>query len=419
MSTLFKLPKAVAVNSAGTPHASAQANFYLTGTTTATNTYTDAALTTPHANPVIASSAGVFEAIYLDPAITYKLTLNDSALSLLYTVDPINDDLILFGNTILTKTTSYTVTVADQGAFIFASGASTITLPTVASAGAGFQLVIINSDSTNSITVDGDSAETINSVTSITLAPNESLMITCNASIWVGVVTRSAPNITEAITGAETVALRDRGRVYTIASGTFTITLLAAATAKIGFNFSVINTGTGTVTLDGNAAETINGSATVALPPGSSVTVICDGTNWALRGSVQATTTIRGEVELLTTAETRTGSDTTRAMTAVGLANTIFAAEFNGDSTPSLLQSNPGASGWTIAETVNGQYKITHGLGLASPFDQLQVVSVVLGATEKNCTIGTFATNDFTVFIFNTANAAVTGNFRVVGEMTE
>ena len=56
MSYLFHLPQAVRVDSTGTPYALAKANFYLTTTTTETNTYTDAALGTPHANPVVASA---------------------------------------------------------------------------------------------------------------------------------------------------------------------------------------------------------------------------------------------------------------------------------------------------------------------------------------------------------------------------
>ena len=91
MSNLFVLPKAVPVNSGGTPHAAAEANFYATGTTTAQNTFTDSALSTPHANPVVSDSSGVFAPIYLDPGLIYKLTLTEaSAGPLIYTVDPVS-----------------------------------------------------------------------------------------------------------------------------------------------------------------------------------------------------------------------------------------------------------------------------------------------------------------------------------------
>ena len=93
MSTLFRLPKAVAVQSDGSPYPSAKAYFYLTGTTTLTDVYQDSDLVTPHANPVVADSSGVFAPIYLDPDVTYKLTLKTSLDSLIYSVDPINDEL--------------------------------------------------------------------------------------------------------------------------------------------------------------------------------------------------------------------------------------------------------------------------------------------------------------------------------------
>lgn len=93
MSTLFRLPKAVAVTDAGRPYPGAKAYFYLTGTTTPADTYEDAELTTPHANPVVANSAGVFPAIYLDPSVYYKLTLRRSDETLIYTVDPVSDVL--------------------------------------------------------------------------------------------------------------------------------------------------------------------------------------------------------------------------------------------------------------------------------------------------------------------------------------
>ena len=92
MSRIFQLPRQVPVVS-GAVSPGAKAHFYLTGTTTNTNTYTDAALTTPSSNPVVADAAGVFATIYLDPDIVYKLTLNDSTDSLIYTEDPIQDSL--------------------------------------------------------------------------------------------------------------------------------------------------------------------------------------------------------------------------------------------------------------------------------------------------------------------------------------
>ena len=83
------------LDSNGDPVSGAKLNFYLTGTTTRADTYTDSDLTTEHANPVIASSAGFVEPIYLDPTVTYKCvitTSNDVALPD-GTVDPVSATL--------------------------------------------------------------------------------------------------------------------------------------------------------------------------------------------------------------------------------------------------------------------------------------------------------------------------------------
>ena len=90
MSRLFFIPQAVRVNSAGEPYAGAKANFYLTGTTTRTDTYQDNARATPHANPVVADSAGQFAAIYLDPSITYRCIITDSSDNQLDDIDPVH-----------------------------------------------------------------------------------------------------------------------------------------------------------------------------------------------------------------------------------------------------------------------------------------------------------------------------------------
>jgi hypothetical protein len=65
-----------------------------------------------------------------------------------------------------------------------------------------------------------------------------------------------------------------------IGTGTWTLSLLAAATAANGFSFRIKNTGTGLITIDPNASETINGAATFVLPPGQELTVISDGSTW-------------------------------------------------------------------------------------------------------------------------------------------
>ncbi len=85
---LFYLPQAVRVDSTGAPYGGAKANFYLTGTTTRTDTFTTSALSVAHDNPVVADSAGQFPAIYLNPATTYRCVLTESDDTQIDDVDP-------------------------------------------------------------------------------------------------------------------------------------------------------------------------------------------------------------------------------------------------------------------------------------------------------------------------------------------
>lgn len=89
---------------------------------------------------------------------------------------------------------------------------------------------------------------------------------------------------TVAKTGAYTVIAGDRGDVLSC-NGTFTLTLTAAATLGNGFSFGVVNAGSGTITIDPNASELIDGAATVTVGAGKSCFVICDaGTSWRTIG---------------------------------------------------------------------------------------------------------------------------------------
>jgi len=64
-------------------------------------------------------------------------------------------------------------------------------------------------------------------------------------------------------------------------SGNLTLTL-PAASGRLGREFIIKHAGgsSNTVTVDGNASETIDGQATQVINTGGSITIICDGNNW-------------------------------------------------------------------------------------------------------------------------------------------
>lgn len=85
-------------------------------------------------------------------------------------------------------------------------------------------------------------------------------------------------------TGAYTVVAADKGRVLRC-DGTFTLSLTSAALLGDGFAFAVLNEGTGTITIDPNGGELIDGAATKAVSPGSLAITYCNGSTFTSIGN--------------------------------------------------------------------------------------------------------------------------------------
>lgn len=98
-------------------------------------------------------------------------------------------------------------------------------------------------------------------------------------------------NAVSSISTGYTVQTSDQGKLLS-ATNTITIDLLSAATAGTNFCFGVRNDGSGTVTLDGDSSETIDGSTTVDLAAGDWAILVSDGTNWSTWSLVQANLSI-------------------------------------------------------------------------------------------------------------------------------
>ena len=81
-------------------------------------------------------------------------------------------------------------------------------------------------------------------------------------------------------TSAYTVVTGDLGKVINCTTGTFTVTLTAAATLGSGFNVIIWNTGTGVITVDPDGTEKINELLTLTLQKGEGVSIICTGTEF-------------------------------------------------------------------------------------------------------------------------------------------
>lgn len=86
--TPMPVPRQQFFDNNGDPLAGGLLDSYLAGTTTRSNTYSDAALTTPNANPVVLDSAGR-ASIFLD-ALSYKFVLKTSGGVTIWTQDEVS-----------------------------------------------------------------------------------------------------------------------------------------------------------------------------------------------------------------------------------------------------------------------------------------------------------------------------------------
>ncbi|MGI9485415.1 MAG: hypothetical protein ACR2RF_05945 [Geminicoccaceae bacterium] len=191
-----------ALDSSGVTLSGAKLNFYITGTSTRKDTYSDSAKTTPNANPVVADSAGRFGDIFMDLDVQYRCVYTDSAdvtITTLDNVSPVRQNPVP-SITTSAKSTDYTVLTTDKGFLILvdaSSGAVTVTLPAAATAADGFFIYVLKTDSsTNAVTIDGDGAETIDGQTTLLLGnQHEAALVVTNGTAWFAPAKKYPPDI--------------------------------------------------------------------------------------------------------------------------------------------------------------------------------------------------------------------------------
>lgn len=91
----------------------------------------------------------------------------------------------------------------------------------------------------------------------------------------------SFPSHRRAVTGTDTAGTGDNGAILDC-SGSFTLSITAAATLAAGWWCIVANRGTGNITLDPNASETVDGQTTGVVYPGFAFMLHCDGSTFRL-----------------------------------------------------------------------------------------------------------------------------------------
>lgn len=138
MAQIFQIPRQLVVSANYLPLNGAVASFFLSGTTTPTTVYQNAALTVAHGVTVTTDAAGFFPVIYLDASKLYKLELRDSGGALLpgYPIDPCNDLFPQSGNTLTSVTGTNTIQATLTPSQTLAAGLEVTIIPAATNTGA-------------------------------------------------------------------------------------------------------------------------------------------------------------------------------------------------------------------------------------------------------------------------------------------
>lgn len=156
---------------------------YEAGTSTPKTTYTDSTEASANTNPIILDASGRAD-IWLGTG-SYKFVITDSADVTIKTVDAITGDAVnVFGQSVESISGNETVTTSDENTVYLCTAALTISLPAVASAQEGFIIGVKNTTSGDTVTIDPDGLELIDSASTATIEGGQSAIILCDGSEW-------------------------------------------------------------------------------------------------------------------------------------------------------------------------------------------------------------------------------------------
>lgn len=199
---------------------------YAAGTTTKTNTYTDATKNTANSNPMTLNADGRLDQdIYIDQSMKFVLATSaagDPPTGSVWTVDNALANEQLW--TTVAKTADYTVAESDRDKLITVdatAGSKTITLLAAATAGDGFQVAIKKIDSSsNTVMIDANSTETIDGSLTLALATqNDVAILISNGTNWYVVNSAAAQSTTFSVDNASNSSVSDLITIQHTTSG--------------------------------------------------------------------------------------------------------------------------------------------------------------------------------------------------------
>jgi hypothetical protein len=187
----------------------------------------------------------------------------------------------------------YTAQFSDlSNAYVWTGGAGTLTLPTAASLGNSWFMLVRNAG-TGSLTVTGTGGNLINGSASIIFQPTDSAIIVCSGTtfytVGLGKNTQFAfTQLTKAVTsGTYTLTAAEASNVVQKYTGTLSgnVTIVVPATVQVYYvqNATVGGAGAFTVTLTTNS-----GGSTATIASNQQATLICDSVNLVNANTVLA-----------------------------------------------------------------------------------------------------------------------------------
>lgn len=207
-------------------------------------------------------------------------------------------------------------------------------------------------------------------------------------------------------TAAYTVVAGDLGKIINCTSGSFIVSLTAAATLGAGFNcwiWNTSNTSTHVITIDPSGTETIDTAFTITLRCGEGCQIVCDGANWQT-GSEKA---LCGYAENIGNNSRPTASgDGAVAIGVAAQATGLLSLGVSGLATSSYSAAIGMNSGGSRSQAVTGSGAMALGGSYASGTD-----SFAAAVTNNTSTYGATGTNS--VAIGKRAKASSTGSIAI------
>lgn len=232
--------------------------------------------------------------------------------------------------------------------------------------------------------------------------------------------------------GAYTSVLADFQKTL-ICTGTWSLGFSAAATLTDGWYQRVVNSGSGTITLDPNGAETINGAATLTLDPGEDMLVVCDGAGLKAfrrafgggRGFKNRLINPRGQIyqrPVAATADDTYFADRWYALTQTGtvLPSVLYDPEDGFPVGIRLTQSQASAQRFGFAQIIEGKNckDMRGGSGVLVPRIRVSnsqaIRYAILGWTSTEDGVTSDVVNDWTSAIYTAGNFFLAANLSVI-----